>query len=48
MEFKEKYFPNIDLNEATLNDNDPLISRKKIELPNMINEIDNLLNEQDG
>lgn len=41
--FKDKYFPKVDLNDISFMDKDPLTSKKIIELPNMINEIDDLL-----
>lgn len=46
VEFKNKYFPNLDLNDVSLMENDPLTSKKKIDLPVMINEIDNLLRSE--
>lgn len=48
VEFRDKYFPGVDLNENPFHDSDTLMSWKKIELPIMINEIDNLLNEENN
>lgn len=48
MEFRDKYFPGVDLNDNPFHDSDTLMSWKKIELPIMINEIDNLLNEENN